>query len=249
MEDLKGLFTSLHQTFDVVEKVLDHDALEFLPALKIYNPSHRSSYMTNVRRVKAYNEEVMEYLESMEKRIAKLRHHFRLRHARAVFYSAPMSSLPSDVIPIVFRMAVPDRIYLGCVQDAMRLSQVCAAWRGVAFSMKDLWRNISVPLSRVMGIEEYLIRSGSRPLHLDIYERDINLNDQMLLGSMFEHLGVWGRIQLLKLPYDIMLRCLAETGGVPWSRWRVGLSEVLSSSFSFARRLQHHKPYRSIWDD
>ena len=217
MEDFKALFTTLHQTFDAVERALDRDVSEFLPTLKIYNPKNRTPHVDSLRCVKAFDEEMMEHLESLETRFARLRHHRRVRHARAAFSLAPISALPSDVIPIIFRMVVPDCIYSGCVQDAMRLSQVCTMWRGVALSMKDLWRNINIPFSRVMDLGEYLTRSGNRPLHVNIYERDDDLNEPLLLGSIFENMGAWSRIRSFELPYDLLVRCLAETGGVPWS--------------------------------
>ncbi|KAF8325159.1 uncharacterized protein EI90DRAFT_3073137 [Cantharellus anzutake] len=215
VEEFKSLFSSLCQTFEAVETILNHDTHHFNPCTKIYDPSQRSCYRESVHRIKDIDEEVLNYLDSMEERISGLRSRLRIHHARATFSLAPISCLPLDILPIIFRMVVPDRPYQGCIRDVMHLSQVCTVWRQVAFSIKDLWRNIHIPLSRVNHLGEYLLRSGERPLHLDIYQRDVDLDKIAPLRPLFDEFGVWGRIKSFKIPYDILLQYLAETGGIP----------------------------------
>ncbi|KAF8061774.1 hypothetical protein FPV67DRAFT_1422547 [Lyophyllum atratum] len=77
---------------------------------------------------------------------------------------APVSRLPTEVIEDVFGICVSWLYEHRKPEHRLAWTQVCRRWRCISFNAARLWRCIDLCDSRIA--HEFLIRSGSAPIHL-----------------------------------------------------------------------------------
>ncbi|GLB35620.1 putative F-box-like [Lyophyllum shimeji] len=77
---------------------------------------------------------------------------------------APISALPAEVLECIFEICVSWLYEYRRPQNRLAWTQVCRKWRSVSLSAARLWRCID--LSDSLLTDEFLLRSGSAPIHL-----------------------------------------------------------------------------------
>ena len=94
-----------------------------------------------------------------------------LRHRRNAV--APISSLPIEVIAIIFSISrLFDTRLAGGKQDHLawlRVTHVCYQWREIALNSPLLWSHINFTNITLAGATEMLARAKKAPLHLEAY--------------------------------------------------------------------------------
>ncbi|KAF8264774.1 hypothetical protein EI94DRAFT_1737669 [Lactarius quietus] len=83
-----------------------------------------------------------------------------LRHRRNAL--APVSSLPTEVVLIIFSLVREDDIFLSWLQVA----HVCHQWREIALNLPYFWSHVDFTTVGSAGAAEILTRAKKAPLHL-----------------------------------------------------------------------------------
>ncbi|KAJ7631368.1 hypothetical protein DFH06DRAFT_1224340 [Mycena polygramma] len=125
---------------------------------------------------------------------------------------SPLRRLPTEVICIIFTLALPPFAYSSNVMNVHEgpwvLSAVCSRWRTIALSQPCFWTHLSLDFTNsppespslpalLPTLEAQLERSQQSPLHVTFrtfYEMDIEEREQRVLDLIMLHCDRWETI-------------------------------------------------------
>ncbi|KAJ7125437.1 hypothetical protein C8R46DRAFT_80729 [Mycena filopes] len=146
----------------------------------------------------------------LQDRIRDLEGEKHLTQHRLDRYCYPVLTLPNEITSEIFTHflpAFPLRPPLIGIASPTVLTQICRAWREIAFSTPTLWRAMTIPSSPIIMTFEakttmadrWLGRSRSCPLSIEIGYRWYGTSVSPLLSRIFAEVA---RLQELKLVFS-----------------------------------------------
>ncbi|KAJ7026858.1 hypothetical protein C8F04DRAFT_1123940 [Mycena alexandri] len=144
--------------------------------------------------------------------------------------SSPVRRLPSELLVEIFDMCAPPNASKTLASDTvadeedrlnarylLRLSQVCAFWRGLAMETPRLWSEVVIdmtlwcdaktPARFTSSLRSHLSRGGNSPLRLFA---DLSTPQQAVVDLLVEHSRRWRNVSLW---FDFQFRNLAGAKG------------------------------------
>lgn len=189
--------------------------------------TNRAPSIDEIDAIKAYLLEPEAKLRRLEAEIGRMRvilDGLESEHVKLKLYVeshkallSPIKRIPPELLQEVFVRCLPESSR-NCVMHAreapLLLTCICSGWREIAISTPELWSSLHIvapPRFRTQGAvtnfrmrllvqnaRQWLLRSGTRPLHVSLYIEEWDVNDFLpLIESLEPFVRRFKRLELI----------------------------------------------------